>query len=607
MPPFGRPALLGALTAIVAVFIIMPVASSSYLGDDLFNSSMNGFLAENHISLNQLCWTTTMGFFRTTSRFLPASGWVGYGVFVWFGDLVSYKTYQVATLALDLVLFAWFLRTLRVGAGFGALCTLLVVATMQFHGHYDGYLGFSALTENVLALMLGSWISFALYLRGAGLAALALSAGLYLIGVLTYETCYPLSVVHVLIAIHIGGSRAWRSAWRSTWPFLALSGLALATLALGRVIHPQLEGAVYALHLDPRLYVPTVINQMSASIPLSYLVFFHAQLFPTAFLFWGTVPWWLVTALVVVAAAAAFSVLRAIETTPRALLVPAAIGAVIWVEPALLLSAIPRYQHEVGPGYGYIWMVIEGFGAALVIACGLAVLVGMLRGAGRTGAIALLAAGYAIVIASSFVTNERTLTLFEGERAARIDVTAALHDGILAGVPDGATVVTDTPAQLTHRGFAASHSNTLQNPAFWVFQETGRVEHVSSIEEEPSPLDCGKTTCAPVGIYALRDVPLDALDGYAIAGQARSTERGVDGVIHPLIGDVRVHLRGDNLARAAERGALVLTYPCGTAAAPSAGTSSIEASPDAIRRGTTVRIEQRCPIDIEQAALVKGS
>src|SRR5665213_3614756 len=339
MPPLRRPVLLGALTAIVALFIVTPVASSSFLGDDLFNSNMNGYLSANHLTLLQMSWVSTSAFLVSTSRFLPASPLEGFGVFTVFHDLAAYKAFQVGMLLLDLVLFGLFL----------------------------------------LALMLGSWILFAAFLRGAGARALVAAFLLYLLGVLTYETCYPLSVVHVLIAVHLRG----RQGWRASLPFLALSGIALAGLLVGRVVFPQHGTAAYALHLDPRAYLPTVINQLSASIPLSYLGF-HQQLFASQDAFWMTTPWWLLLALVAAAAPAAFIALRSAAVPPRTLAVPAAIGAIIWVVPALLLAAIPRYQREVQPGYGYIWMVIEGFGAALVMGCGLALLAAALRGTART-------------------------------------------------------------------------------------------------------------------------------------------------------------------------------------------------------------------------------
>lgn len=596
MPPLRRPVLLGALTAIVALFIVTPVASSSFLGDDLFNSNMNGYLSANHLTLLQMSWVSTSAFLVSTSRFLPASPLEGFGVFTVFHDLAAYKAFQVGMLLLDLVLFGLFLRALRVGVGAAALSGLLVAATMQFHGHYDGYLGFSALTEYVLALMLGSWILFAAFLRGAGARALVAAFLLYLLGVLTYETCYPLSVVHVLIAVHLRG----RQGWRASLPFLALSGIALAGLLVGRVVFPQHGTAAYALHLDPRAYLPTVINQLSASIPLSYLGF-HQQLFASQDAFWMTTPWWLLLALVAAAAPAAFIALRSAAVPPRTLAVPAAIGAIIWVVPALLLAAIPRYQREVQPGYGYIWMVIEGFGAALVMGCGLALLAAALRGTARTVVSAVLAVAYALVIAATFVTNARTLETLEGERSAHIDVTSALRDGILAGVPDGATLETDSPAQLLNRGTAASDGRWLASARYWIYQESGRVIRVHGIAQNPPELACSRPACSPAGVYALRDVAFDPLNGYALAGRTRSSVASSDGSAHQLVDDVRVHVRGDRLAQFAERGPLVLSYPCGTPA--TVAHSPVVATPDAIRRGTTVRIEQRCAIDIEQATL----
>ncbi len=165
--------------------------------------------------------------------------------------------------------------------------------------------------------------------------------------------------------------------------------------------------------------------------------------------FWSAAPWWLLVSLAAVSAVAAFAAFRALDDVPvRRLVLPAALGAWLWVEAALLLAAIPRYQVEVVPGHGYGPMVLGGFGSAILLTCG--------SGRARPRAFRSeparprprrSAAVFALVLTVSFETNEQMLRDFEGERAALINLSRALDHGVASDVPNGATLLSDSPLQ----------------------------------------------------------------------------------------------------------------------------------------------------------------
>ncbi len=595
---------MALLTAVVCAFIILPIASSAYLGDDLFNSAFRGLLAEHGTSFFETVWATTIGFFQSTARFMPALYVQLYGVHSVFPNLAAYKAYQVAIFAFDLVLFALFLRAIRLDAPLIAVSVLMVAATMQFHGHYDGYLGFSAMNGYLLALMLGSWLFFASYLRRSGWPQMAGALLLYLVAVLSYEMCYPLSAVHALIAVRLRGGASWRTAW----PFLLISVAAFTAFGAARVAFPQQGDAVYALRLDPRWYLPTLINQTTASIPLAYLAFFHQKLFSAGTHFGGATPWWLLVSLGAAGGGAAFIALRSVSISVRELTIPAIIGGWIWFDPALLLSAIPRYQREVAPGFGYQFMVFGGFGAAIVFSCAIAALIALAKGRARIAAAAAGAAAFAIIIAASFETNERTLQNFERERAARINITAALNDGIVADVPPGARLVADTQEELMRRiAEIPKNSETLENPRMFVREQSGRSLQVRAMSENPSPLACGQATCLPaVRTYALRDVPFDVRDGYTVLGRLTKSVRMPDGTMHPLVTNIRIHLQGDRLARSAEDSGLAFAYRCGAGGDRTNHSLPLLIVPSAVRRGTIIEIKASCPVDLEATYIIKN-
>jgi hypothetical protein len=595
---------LAALVATLAVFVVTPVASSGFLADDQFNSAVNGWLAENGVTLSTLAWRNTVGFLHETSRFIPGFYYQAYGLFHVLPDLAQYKAVQITMLLLDVALFAWLLRLLRLSAGTTALAVLFALTSMQFHGHYDGYLGFSATAEFWLALTLASWGAFAWWLRSEnGNWGLRIAVVLYLVAVLNYETCYPMSLGHVLIAMHLRGRRAWLAGW----PFLAVTAAAGLSMVVARALFPQPPNADYSLHILTFGYVRTVFYQVTASLPLAYLAFFKSKLFPPGVPFWSAAPVWLLSAVALVSAAAAFAALRALaESSPRRLIFPAALGAWLWCEAALLLAAIPRYQLEVGPGYGYGPMVLGGFGAALVLACAVAVAFAKVPSRARGAAAAVFAIAYAVVLTASFETNQRTLVIYEGERAAQINLTAALRDGVAAPMTDGATLLSDAPMQLMRRYDAmADNRRALDNPRYFVREHSGRSVRVRGIYETPPPIACGAATCEARETFALHDVPLDARDGYTAFGAVSRVTVLADGSLHPWATAVRLHVRGDRLATLSEHGGITVSYAC--AADGAQRSARLALAPDAIRSGAVMTIPAACPVDLESVQLAAAA
>lgn len=601
MPLYGRLSALGALVCAAAAFIIVPVAMSAFMADDQFNSTVNGYLSEHHESLASLAWRTTLGFFVETARFLPGFYLQAYGVFHLAPSLAAYKTVQIVLLSLDFVLLAVFLRTIRFDAGAIALAALCVLTSVQFHGQFDGFLGFSGTNEFLLLLAFGSWILFALFLRYEKLWLWAASIAVFVIGVLNYEMCYPLSFVHVLIAVQARG----RAGWRAGLPFLLITVAAFGQLAFARVIHPQHETSVYAVHVTSTDYVRTLFFQVTASLPLAFLAFHRATILPPGTAFWSASPPWVLAALALTAASAAFLALRSVALRPRALAIPAAIGCVLWFEAAMLLAAVPRYQHEVQPGYGYAPMVIGGFGAGIVLACIAAALAARVPLRARAIVFGVASAAFALVLTTSFETNAHVLLAFQAERSALINLTAALEDGLASNVPDGATLLTDTPMLLFHRDYALrGNTDGLDNPKFFVREHTGHMLRVRGLWEDPPALPCDRASCATPDTYALHDVPLRVRDGYTVLGTVHQVRANPGGTLRTWADGLRVHLRGDALARAVARDGLTMVYTC--AADGSTRTTAVAVAAGAIRNGTTVAVPAACLVDLDSVALARA-
>ena len=600
MPSFGRVSALGALVCAAVAFIIAPVAMSAFLSDDQFNSTVNGWLAEYHISVTALAWQITLDFFHANARFLPGFYLQAYGLFHLAPGLAEYKAVQVAMLALDFALFAVFLRTLGLHAGTVALAVLFALTTVQFHGHFDGYLGFSGTNEFLLILSLGSWILFAAFLRRENLWLLWGALVLFAASVLSYEMCYLLSIVHVLIAIRARG----RAGWRAALPFLVVTAAAFVQLEVARILNPQQGAHDYALRFAPDAYLRTIFNQVSASLPLMFLAFHHELLFGPGHLFGTVSPPWILLPLALCSGFAAYLSLRGMAERPRGLIVPAAIGVWVWVEAAFLISAIPRYQREISIGFGYSPVVIAGFGAAIVLTCAAAALLARVPEARRTPVSAAFAVVFALVLTASFETNQRTLETFESERAAILNVVAALDHGVASTVPDGATLLVAAPAQLLQRNDEMrSDAGGLSNPKFFVRQHSGKALRVRGMFEIPPAVPCASATCEVRGTYAMHDVPLDVRDGYTVLGTVRRVGTAADGTLQPWSDGLRVHLRGDRLARVAAESGISLAYTC--AAENTLHTVPLRVDAAAVRGGTVIAPQTGCLVDLDAVILAR--
>jgi hypothetical protein len=599
-----RPSALAVLATVTAAFVIMPIGVSAFLADDQFNSTVNGFLSAHGITASQLAWHNAINLFRSTSRFVPGFYYQAYWLFNLVPGLAAYKAVQIVTFALDLALLGALLRALRFDAAFAVVAVLFVLTSVQFHGHYDGYLGFSVTNEFWLLLIFSSWLAFTWWLRSpGGNLGRRISVLLFIILVLQYEAVYPISLGHLFIAMRLRG----RSGWRTAIPFLAISAFCFGQMLLTRVLIPQQPTADYSLHVTSFGYLRTVFFQTTASLPLMYLAFHRDALFPPAVGFWSAAPTWLLLAVAVVSGSTAFVAFRSLRpAAARTLLWPACLGLWLWIEAALLLAAIPRYQVEVGPGFGYSEMVMGGFGAGIVIACIFALLAARVSARARPLVAAVLAAGYALVLTASFETNARTLVVYEGERAALINLTAALDHGVLSDVPEGATVLTDSPLQLMQRyAVMRADLDELDNPKFFVREHAGRLVRMRGLAEEPVAVPCRATACPVDDTFGLHDVPIDVRDGFTAVARLSRVSLRDDGTLRTWsTGAVRLHVRGDRLASADLRDT-VIEYAC--AANGAVRSAPISLSPAAIRGGSVMLLRPSCAVDLASMRLVRRS
>jgi hypothetical protein len=121
-----------------------------------------------------------------------------------------------------------------------------------------------------------------------------------------------------------------------------------------------------------------------------------------------------------------------------------ALGFALWLAPPLLLSVTPKYQAELNAGRGYLPVLIQVFGVAILLTCGLRALLRAAAARSRPALAATIAAAACVLGLAAGVTafnNLRVLGILQPDREARALLEAGVQHGAFAAVPAGASVL----------------------------------------------------------------------------------------------------------------------------------------------------------------------
>jgi hypothetical protein len=499
---------------VLAVVLLRPVLKTGYFSDDIVNSLVDGVLRYHHLSLGELIALDITGWLRA-GRFFPLMIVLVRGSFHLLPGLAAYKGYLVAAVAVNLLLFARLVRRLTQSPALAGLAVLAAAALFQLRAYHDPLLSFHGFMQFVLAATLLSLLALDRFLVGGSRLWLVAAVLCYLLALLTYEASYPFFLLHAALARARG--HGWKTTALTTLPF---AGAALACAAVPLVLRTVLGYPVppaYRPNLDPLAFAGALGKQLLAAVPLSYFLSGPPDLFPPSAVMLRRFP----AVLTVAAFALALTLLRRLRREqPQGGTVGArglaVMGFLVWTLPALLVSTSPKYQGELLPGLGYLPVYVQYYGVALLLLAG-ASAVGR-RLAGRP--VLARAAGIAAALALALVTGQAhvanlavagNLTPF---RTARENMEAALDGGLLAGVPDGATLLlTDDGYQLWHHGEQPLADGDLTASEYFCFLHSGK--RVTTVVRPPDAE--GSARPLPEGrgeVYEVRAV--------AVAGRGRA-------------------------------------------------------------------------------------
>jgi hypothetical protein len=389
-----------ALLAVLVTCVVAPIALLPYRGDDTINRAWATVSWGDAI---RQAWDLQSAWITVQGRFFPGSSL--YGLVLWrtFDSRIAYQTF-VAVLCFACIGLAGFIvRRVTRSADVAVITVVGLAACTEIRWwSYDGLSSFSGLVPWTLLLTLAAGAGAAAVLRTGHRRWAVLVAVAWALAVTGYEVSLLMlpAVVLLLVVAFPGASRR-----RWAWALGPLVIVGAAQFILSLVLHARATGLAPAYMLTPDGPVGTTfLKQFTAALPSSQ--------------YWlGGVPdgvaldWGLVVLLVACIAAPVF-VAWGVHASFNAVAVPRRIavallgaGAWAWVVPSLLAALTFRWQQELIPGQGYIYLPYEYVGVALVVAGGVALLAGPDRPRWMrltaTGVFALLLVGAAVAIASN--------------------------------------------------------------------------------------------------------------------------------------------------------------------------------------------------------------
>ncbi len=430
-----------ALVVIAAALVLSPVLATGFYGDDASDANLNGALALHRTSALQAALATALLWVEANGRLFPLYVIEKYAVFHLLPGVVAYKLFLAGLTLVTLVAFLFFIGSLA-GFEFAAVAALFAALSLQMRGYHDALYSYNGMIQIMLLIMFASLWCWRTYLRGGSPLWGTCAVVLYGANCLTYEFSYLFFPLYAAVS----PATSPRALLRATGPFAALTLVVALTSGVLRSHAAIAAGSAYAIGGGPVDYLTALGRQLAAALPLSYYGWNPSQIFPAlpqlfdrsggyAFSLWAALFFALVALLVMgsdrdVAARGGLPMQRL-----------AWFGAGLWVLPALLVALSAKYQRELTWGIGYLPVLIELFGVALLLGlCAVAVLRALPPGAARSAGLVVLAAICGMGGAITLADNRRLALELTPWRVSRSVLASALAQGVASAVPDGSTL-----------------------------------------------------------------------------------------------------------------------------------------------------------------------
>lgn len=441
---------------LILLYILRPLLWSAYSGDDVplsqapMRRAVSGDTVFDDVFAHNRFWLNVHG------RFFPVFIVQAQLIFEIFQTRVSYKLIQLA-----FALGAWcavvlFVHIATRSWSYASMAGAITLFSFQFRFFHDPVLQFAGqhpglVIESFLAL---TALVIARRSQAAGRPRLWLlvAGALWSLGLMTYETLYPLTLVPIIyIALF------FRTDLRQLG--LAVFGIPLvclgSTVLYFRMLLPATEPA-YTLSFAPLAVARAFFQQVSGTFPFSYQLLSTTEGKPGLTSGWeiaglGDYAVLLLSLGVLVAFWRSWQGAR-VPGPERLLMLTA--GTAFVIVPSATVAVTLRWQMgELAWGTPYVSVLLSGMGVVLLLTLGVGSLLGatgrdmaMRHAFGNTTRRTLIAiAGVAIVLGPQLLadTNSWVVDRFSDLRTEREAFEAEIGAGVFDEVPPGSIVITE--------------------------------------------------------------------------------------------------------------------------------------------------------------------
>ena len=354
--------MLGVAVTISTAIILWPILRSPFSGDDTFDSMIpmqlrfSGQSKWSYISSYVSNWSNNEG------RFFPMAAVTGVTSHSLFTGRTEYKIVQLIVVLISLFTFALFVSKLFKNVFAGIFAVLVISTCLQMRAQYDPLFQFSLQQPFLMTVISGSLLFFVYGLRSQGNWKLLISATLYLVALLTYESSLLIWPIFLLLTLIERPRGFMRPIIISVTPAVVVG---LNLLRLRSKVTTTSAG--YTSNFEFATLVKTFAKQAIGSLPMSYSELNtppFLQSFPDH-LHFGSI-WWLLS--VGISVVLVFLLLPRVVSTNHKLNIGVVLcGLVLWFMPALVVAQTVRWQSEVVLGNAYITWFQGSFGFTLIV------------------------------------------------------------------------------------------------------------------------------------------------------------------------------------------------------------------------------------------------
>lgn len=441
----GRIPIVAGLL-IVAIVVVFPFLTTHYVTQDDSQVALLGW-RDVARSLFESARISGRFYYIFSSWF----GWIPYAV----DDFAYFKTLQLVALLGNFAALYFLASKVGRSTSFALLALLIALVTTQSRWEHNLVAAYPWAFSTSLTLAMAAVGLFVEYLDGARKWKQLLSAALFFLSLLTYESFLLYALIFALLARprRQGVGHGLAVTLRAIWPHAALASLYLAAYVGFRVAFPTLYGGT-RIRFAPSAVVAVWKTFGRSALPGSAFVDLTGLVNEFSDSYTGYAGGalaalrqirveWVILAIVVV--------LLCVSLLPRAASDSQGIRLGRAAVVALVMAVVPQIPHALSPQYqdwvrlgtkSHIPTYFIGFGIALLLACAATAVARLFRGAWPwTWCVSAALAYVALLTAFSnfYVARSQTIARRKWELA-----DALLRSEQFKKLPDNALVLAPT-------------------------------------------------------------------------------------------------------------------------------------------------------------------